>query len=124
MTLAELHARLANTAMLYFLIVSLWGFVRFFRKQGLDSSFWGALAIAELLVVAQALLGGYLWVAGLRPARTIHLLYGLIVPIMIPGAYVYTKGRDGRPEVLVYGTATLITVGLLLRAIVTGLPGG
>lgn len=120
MNLSEIHARLGNTALLYMLLVSLWGFYRFFRQKGINSTYWGMLAIAELLMIAQAGLGIYLWVEGLRPARSIHVLYGLLIPAMIPGAYFYTKGRDGRPEVLVYGTVTIITVGLIFRAIFTG----
>jgi len=119
-----IHGRLALTAFTYFLILSLWGFWRFFRKQGVSPAYWGALAVGEILLLAQALLGGYLWITGLQPARDIHILYGVIVPIMIPGAYLYTKGRDGRPEVLIYAAATIIAVALLMRAIVTAVPGG
>jgi hypothetical protein len=118
MLLADIHARLANTAILYFLIISIWGWVRFFRKQGVDSTYWGMLAIAEILVVAQALLGSYLWIVGLRPGRTLHLL----VLLMIPGAYIYTRGRDDRPEVMIYGMVTIVAVGLIMRAMVTGVP--
>jgi hypothetical protein len=118
-----IHGRLALTAFIYVLIISLWGFWRFFRKQGVSPAYWGALAVGEVLLLAQALLGGYLWIIGLRPGRDIHLLYGVIVPIMIPGAYLYTKGRDGRPEILIYAAATIIDVGLLMRAIVTAVPG-
>ncbi len=120
MNLSEIHGRLANIALTYMLIVSLWSYYRFFRKKGIDSSFWGALAIAEFLLVAQLLLGIYLWMQGLRPPRTIHVLYGFLIPVMIPGAYFYTRGRVGRPEALVYGTTTIITVGLIFRAIFTG----
>jgi hypothetical protein len=112
----EIHARLSNTALLYFLVVSLWGYFRFFRRQGINSAYWGALAIAELLVVAEALFGAYLWINGFRPSRSIHVLYGALIPLMIPGAYIYTKAKGGRSEILVYGTATIITVGLILRA--------
>lgn len=120
MTLGEIvHERVATMALLYFLFVSLWGFYRFFRKQGVDSSYWGALAIAEVLVVLQALLGVYLWIEGFRPERSIHILYGVFIPVMIPGAYLYTQGRGERAEILVYGTAAIITVGLILRAIYT-----
>jgi hypothetical protein len=80
------------------------------------------LAIAEILVVAQALLGGYLWIVGLRPGRTLHLLYGILVLLMIPGAYIYTRGRDDRPEVMIYGMVTIVAVGLIMRAMVTGVP--
>ena len=120
MSLSEIHGRLANTALLYMLLVSLWAFYRFFRRQSVDTSFWGALAIAEILLVVQLLLGIYLWTQGLRPPRTIHVLYGFLIPVMIPGAYLYTRGRAGRPEILVYGTTTIITVGLIFRAIFTG----
>lgn len=120
MTLNEIHARLGNTALLYMLIVSLLGFYRFFRRRGIDSSYWGMLAIAELLLIAQAGIGVYLWIAGFRPARSIHILYGLLIPALIPGAYFYTRGRVERSEVLIYATATIITVGLILRAIFTG----
>ncbi|MBN2501820.1 MAG: hypothetical protein JXB38_13650 [Anaerolineales bacterium] len=120
MLLADIHARLANTTILYFLIVSIWGWVRYFRKQGIDSTYWGMLAIAEILVVIQGLLGGYLWIVGLRPGRTIHLLYGIFVLLMIPGGYIYTRGRDERPEIMIYGMVTIVAVGLIMRAMVTG----
>jgi hypothetical protein len=119
MTIFDIHDRLGNTALLYFLIVSLWGFYRFLTRKGIDSAYWGMLAIAEVLVLAEAGLGLYLWLSGLRPARSVHILYGLLIPAMIPGAYFYTRGRDGRPEILVYGTATIITVGLIIRAVYT-----
>lgn len=124
MSLSEIHAWLGNTAMLYFFIIALWGYYRFFRGQGINSSYWGALAVGEILLLAQGLIGAYLWFAVARPWRPIHILYGFVALIMIPGAFAYTKGRAGRPEILVYGTATLIGVGLLLRGIFTGLPPG
>ncbi len=119
MTLSEVHARLANTALFYFLLLSLWGYWRFFRKEGVNASYWGALAIAELLILVQGGVGAYLWLVGLRPDRGIHLLYGVVSAMAIPAAYAYTQGRSQRPEILIYGTAMLITVGLILRAVAT-----
>jgi len=120
MTLSDIHGKLANMAMIYMVIVSLWAYYRFFRRKGIDSSFWGALAIAEILLLAQLFVGIYLWTQGFRPPRTIHVVYGFLIPVMIPGAYFYTRGRVGRHEALVYGTTTIITVGLIFRAIFTG----
>ncbi len=120
MPLDDIHARLANTALYYFLFLTVWGYWRFFRKQGLSSSFWGAVAIAEILLLLQGVLGGVLWLQGLRPARTVHLLYGIVAPMAIPAVYVYTRGRGERAEMLMYGTTCLITVGLILRATTTG----
>ncbi len=119
MSLPELHDRLADTALLFFLLISLWGYWRFLRKQGLAASYWGALAIGEAILLFQSGLGAYLWVIGLRPGRTIHILYGVVSLMALPMAYVYTKGRTSRAEMLIYGTTSLITVGLILRAVGT-----
>lgn len=124
--IVNLHKGLGTTSLYYFLVISVWGYARFFRGKGIDSTYWGMLAIAELLIVAECLMGGYLWLGGYRPARNLHALYGLVIPLMIPGAYLYTKGRTAKAEILIYGTATIITVGLIVRAIYTAqviLPG-
>ena len=119
MSLVEVHARLGNTALYYMIIMALWGLWRFFRKQGLDSSYWGALVIGEILIVAQGLLGGYLWLSGLRPARGIHLLYGIISVLVIPGVYAYTQGEQKRRAMMIYAVALLILAALVVRAIMT-----
>ena len=119
MTLVEVHGRLADSVFYFFLILAVWGLVRFAWRRGVSSSYWGALVIAEVLILAQAGLGAFLWLSGLRPERSIHLLYGIVSVLTIPGAYAYTKGREARAEMLVYGAITLVTVGLILRAITT-----
>lgn len=119
--MAQFHARLANTVVLYMLLVSLWGFWRFFRKQGVDSSYWGGLVIAAILPLVQGLVGVMMLLAGLTPGRGLmHILYGVVAVITIPGVYFYTHGTDDRPALLLYATATLFLAGIALRAMVTG----
>jgi hypothetical protein len=119
MTLATVHANLANTALIYFVILAVWGLVRFARRQGVGSSYWGALVIAELLILAQGTLGAYLWYTGLRPGRGIHILYGLVSALTIPAVYAYTKGKEERRDMLIYAVVALVTAALILRATVT-----
>jgi heme A synthase len=121
MSIVEIHARLGNTAVLYIVILALWAFWRYFRKQGIDSSYWGALAIAEVLILLQGGLGIYMLVAGLRPsAEGMHILYGVLSAIGIPVAFAFTRGREERRDMLVYGAGLLFMTGLLVRAIATG----
>jgi hypothetical protein len=122
MSLIEIHSRLGNTLLLYVAALAVWGIWRFIRRQGVDSSYWGALAIGQLLIMIQGLLGAYLWfINALRPERGgIHILYGVISALAIPAIYVYTKGADQRREMLVYAAVLLFTTGLVLRAISTG----
>jgi hypothetical protein len=119
--MAVIHARLANSILLYMLILALWGFWRFFRKQGMDSSYWGAIVIAEILVLLQGALGIFLFIVGLTPGRGwVHILYGIVSAIALPGVYLYTKGREDRRDILMYAVVFLFQVGILMRAMVTG----
>jgi len=121
MSLADFHARLAISAILYALVLGLWAFWRYFRRQGVHSSYFGALVIAEILFLAQGALGGYMWLTGLRPERGgIHILYGVVGALTIPGVYLFTKGREERRETLIYALAMIFATGILLRAMTTG----
>jgi heme A synthase len=120
LTVSDFHGSLANTILYYFILLATWGTFRFLRKQGVSSSFWGALVIAETLLIAQVLLGGYMWLSDLRPARSVHLLYGFFSLLTIPGMFMYTKGRSDRPEMLMYSVIALVMIGVLLRAAFTG----
>lgn len=122
MSLVELHARLANTVVLFTLVVGVWALANYVRRQGLSPSYWGTLVIGELLLVAQAVIGAVMYLQGGRPFRTIHFLYGVLVLLIWPGVYAYTEGRDTRREALIYGLASLFLFGLSLRAIGTGSP--
>jgi len=47
MSLVEIHSRLGNTALFYSIALALWGLWRYYRRQGVESSYWGALVIAN-----------------------------------------------------------------------------
>lgn len=121
MTLTNIHDGLATTAVLFTAICAIWGIVNYLRNQPVTSGYWGALVLAELLMIAQLILGAVLWIQGGRPDRgTVHLLYGATAVISIPAVYLYTGGRDSRREGLFYGIICLWLFGISLRAIATG----
>jgi hypothetical protein len=121
MSLGEIHGRLGTTALYFFVILGVWGLWRYFRKQSVDSNYWGALAIGEILVVLQGLFGAYLWIIGERPGRSIHILYGVVTALVIPAVYAYTKGDEKRQVVLIYAASLLIGALLIVRAITTAM---
>ncbi len=122
MTLTQVHATLANACLLFSLIIAGYGFLLYLRRRGVDSNFWGTLAAGELLFLAQGVLGVILFASGLRAARTlVHVLYGIVLVISIPGAYAVTRGRDTRREVLIYAVIGLFLAGIALRAMYTAL---
>jgi hypothetical protein len=120
MDLAEVHSRLANTAMIYCIVMAVWGLIRFFRGMGVSGGYFGAVIIAEILLAIQGLIGLILWfgVATVTPGW-VHWLYGVVLLLGAPLVYAYTKGRQDRPEMLLYGVAFVIMIALVLRAMVT-----
>lgn len=128
MTLTDVHGRLSTTLVLYAVILGVWALFRFFRRQGPDSSYYGALVIAEFLALAQGVLGAILWLGlNLRPERGgVHLLYGITSLLVIPGIYAYTRGGSSEGKFkervlsLIYGVALLFLAAIAIRGIATG----
>ena len=120
MSLVDIHGRLASTAMIYCIIMAVWGLWQFFRKQGVSGGYFGAVVIAEILFAAQGVLGLLLWfgAATFRPGW-VHWLYGLVLLLGVPVVYAYTKGRQERPEMLLYAVAFVIMIAIVLRAMAT-----
>ncbi len=121
MGLVEIHGNLANTALLYTIAMALWGLWRYFRQQGVDGNYWGALAIAEVLYVVQGALGAFIFFsgAGNLAGRYIHILYGVVSVLVVPGVFMYTRGDATRRVMLVYSVGFLFLVGIILRSMAT-----
>lgn len=122
MPIGAIHENLANTAALYIGALAIWGLWRYLRKQGVDSSYFGALVIAEVLFVLQGALGTYIWASGLgAPARGwFHVLYGMVCVLVAPGIYLFTKGDDQRRTMLIYALGCIFLVGIVFRSMATG----
>ena len=90
--------------------------------MNVSSSYLGAVVIVEILYVAQALLGSFLFLSGTgdleRPP--VHILYGAVVLLTLPGVYIYTRGDEGRRTILLYSLAFIFLVGIIFRSMTTG----
>lgn len=124
MPLPLIHARLFTTAAAYSAIVGLWALFIALRNRSLDSNFWGALAINEIIFVVQDIIGLLMVFQGLRPARDVHYLYGVLGVIIIPSAFAFMRGRDTRREAFIYGAVCLFLAGVAIRASTTAAYGG
>ncbi len=120
MLIVEIHARLANTAALFIGILGLWALFLRFRNQSLEGGWLGAAVIGELLILAEGLLGLYLYLQGLSgalPRPFLHILYGLVAIITLPAAYGYFGNlEDRRAKTLGMALACFFLWGILLRA--------
>ncbi len=122
MSLTLIHARLAIAMLMFLTVAGIWGLVAYFRQQQVSGTYWGILAVGEILILAQVIIGSILLIQGARPDRGVHLLYGSVAIVALPGYYAYTRGEDDRRAYLTYGLICLFLVGISIRAMTTALP--
>jgi len=119
MTTTRLHDGIANTILIYSLLVAAWSFWIYIRRRDLTPQFWGALAIAALLFVVQAGIGVVMLLLGTSAMRWVHYLYGTLGVITLPAVFAFTRGRSTYREALFYGLTLLFLSGVVLRATIT-----
>lgn len=118
---SDVHFRLYVACLIYSVAVGGWAFYLSYKNRDLDSNFWGALVINEILFVAVGLLDVVLYFNGTivpeRPA--VHFLYTATGLLTIPAAYTFTKQRATAREAGIYGAVCLFLAGIAIRAIIT-----
>ncbi len=121
MPLSEIHTRLYVAGVIYSAAVGLWAFYFSVKNRALDSNFWGALAINELLFIAIGLLDITLLLNGsIVPERpAVHLLYTATGVLALPLIYTLTHGRNTGREAGIYGAGCLFLAGIAIRGIIT-----
>lgn len=121
MSFIEVHARLSETATLFIGFIGVWAFFFRIRNRPLDSSWYGAAVIGELLLVAQALLGAWLYygmaLGGALPRPFMHILYGVVSVVTIPAAQSYFgQLEDEKVKAVAMAAACIFLWGIILRA--------
>ena len=113
-----LHRYLGVALIAIFGAFGVWGLVAWFRNRDPGGGFWALLAAGQIVIGAQAVLGAILLVtAGRRP--WLHYAYGIFPVLLLFLAHRLSKRLSGL-EWLGFAFAGLISVGLLLRAYMTG----
>jgi hypothetical protein len=81
------------------------------------------LLIATVVVGAlQGLVGGLIFLTGARPGNPLHYVYGGIVFLALPIAYVYSDQKRTRRNLIIMVIAAVLIIGAGVRAFMTGSP--
>ncbi|HSM56309.1 MAG TPA: hypothetical protein VK879_09155 [Candidatus Sulfomarinibacteraceae bacterium] len=118
--ISEIHRVLSNTIWMFYLAIAVWGLYRAVRGKAVDGSYFGAIAVIQIVILVQVILGGLLYLDGARPGRQlIHYLYGAFGVVFLPGLFAYLRGDDSNRAQWVYALASLFMFGVTLRIIGT-----
>jgi hypothetical protein len=125
--LLTIHTALAPMVLAIGAATILCGVALFFRTRasgvappGPQEAFRFLLGATAVLGVLQVLCGALLFLFGDRPADQLHFVYGGIVLLAIPVAYVYSDQKDVRRDIIVMTIAAVAILGAAIRAIMTG----
>ncbi len=78
------------------------------------------LAVTAALGLLQDLAGVGLYLTGARPGEGLHFVYGAIVLLAIPIAYVYSDQNQVRRDIIIMTIAVVAVLGAAFRAFATG----
>jgi hypothetical protein len=121
MSIAEIPTRLADRATIFIAVLGFWALYLRLRSRPLDGSWFGAAIVGELLLVAQALLGVYLYwgmgVGAALPRPFMHILYGIVSILTLPAAQSYFgQLEDEKVKALAMAAVCFFLWGIVLRA--------
>jgi len=131
-TLIKIHEDTAPVILAAGGITLIWGIVTLILARGRASGQGGVwqplrvfrilLSITAALGLVQAIVGGLMWLQGARPGEGLHYVYGGIVLLAIPVAYVYSDQQQVRRDIIIMFIAVVAVVGAAVRALITGQP--
>lgn len=123
--MSELHRWIGFLVVGIFTIGWVFGIVLWISKRQAGEWFWRWLVAAQVVAIAQALIGLILLLLGRRPTDWLHVVYGFgpVVILGIAHALARDEALRSRPWVP-FAFASFICFGLSLRALMTGLGVG
>lgn len=112
-------------------MLSLWALVAFVRNRNPRDHFWHLLALLQVVIAIQFVVGAVMFLRGGRvgptdPLGFLHYFYGAFFPAAVL-VYTHRKARSERWRQIpwaAFGIAAFVNFGLTARALMTGLDIG
>jgi hypothetical protein len=119
--MADVHGLLARVVLVLVVVIAAWSVVLVAGRRPIRPTLVGGLAWIVILVAATGLLGIASAAAAGWPGDPLHIVYGVLAALVLPGAWVIARGRpEPRRTVLVLAVASVVQVILVIRLFQTG----
>jgi hypothetical protein len=118
--LPRIHAAFGLGVAFIFLIIALLGLVFWIRNRDPGSFFWQLVALAQVGVGIQILLGLLMLASGRRAANWVHYAYGIFPALTLYVAHRYSKRTKGL-EWVAFAIVGFVNCALMVRGFMTGM---
>jgi hypothetical protein len=120
--LLTVHPWTAYITIAWMLLAAVYGLASHRRHTTyMPSRYKAILLVGAALLMLQVLLGLALLAWGLRPSSLLHIfIYGALSPVLLPGAYLYTRQKGRNHPNLAFGVVSLFLFAFLIRGTFTG----
>ncbi|RMG81864.1 MAG: hypothetical protein D6712_15585 [Chloroflexi bacterium] len=120
----NIHDILFNAHILYSLILGIWAVSLAAQNKSISGNFWGAVATSALLALGVTIIGGIMYLQGLRPERPgTYFIYMSWLVIIMPGLFSMLRGRDDRNAAIAFAILAFFNAttsfSMMQRSIVT-----
>lgn len=124
----DAHRYIGYVVPVGFLLLTLWAAAGLVRNRAPGENFWRLLAVAQVVLGVQIVVGGILYIAGSRAQPNtgpewLHYTYGALFPLfllVVGHRFAGTERFQSIPWV-VFGIVALLNFGLTFQALRTGL---
>jgi len=116
-----IHRQLAITGILYMAATAVIGIVFWVRSKEMDSNYRGILIIGWVLGLVIGALGLTMYLAGASPRDPIHIIYGAVTAISIPGmgGWMMQREYSNLIKPRFYAITALFVMGVMIRGLMT-----
>lgn len=119
--MAEVHALVARIVLVLVLITGAWSIGVAASRRSVGAALAGGLVWVVIMVAASGLVGIVTAILGSPPADPLHIVYGVLTVLVMPGAWAIARTRsDPRRTALVVAVASIVQVILVVRLFQTG----
>ena len=119
--MAEVHGLLARVVLVLVVVTAAWSVVLAAGHRPVRPALVGGLVWIVILAVATGLLGVANAVAAGAPGDPLHIVYGVLATLVMPGAWAIAQTRPGPQRTApVLAVASIVQVILVVRLFQTG----